>query len=464
MEGVLGGRDVLAVLPTGYGKSLIYQVAACLSSRPTLVVSPLLALMSDQRAALERCGVPVCTLDSRLRVAERRAALERIAESGTLVVLTTPESLESQDLREVLERRPPGLFCVDEAHCIAEWGHDFRPAYLRLGRARRDLGNPPALALTATATPQVQEQVCARLGLSDPVRVLASPHRPNLRLEAESVSDAARPTRAGELIRRLPRPGIVYCATVRDSAGIGAALAKARIPSAVYHGRLSKAERERAQRLFLDGRRRRVLVATSAFGMGIDKPDLRFVLHYHGPGSLEQYVQEAGRAGRDGKPSRCILLFAPEDIGIQRYLQRQGRVSESGLKRVARALEAWAGEDRAVSIAELALSAGLSQARVRTAAQVLEETGMLARDARRRLWLTVSARELRSATRDFARRERSRERYDEERLERLAEYVETHECRARFIRRYFGEADPPECGRCDRCRVRPPRVRRRRKS
>ncbi|MCZ6598052.1 MAG: RecQ family ATP-dependent DNA helicase, partial [Planctomycetota bacterium] len=344
----------------------------------------------------------------------------------------------------------PWLLCVDEAHCISEWGHDFRPAYLRLGAERDALGDPQLLALTATATPRVRDDVIERLRMRDPAVVTAPPHRGNLRLEVELVSSGSKPERAGRLIRRLKRPGIVYCATTVEAEGIWAALTKARIPCARYHGRMRKADREAAQRRYMKAKPI-VMVATSAFGMGIDKPDIRFILHYQVPGSLEQYVQEAGRAGRDGRVSRCILLYDPADLAIQRHLQRQGRASPVQLRKVARALEAWTGEGRPVVVADLALSAGVSQVVTRSMCIQLEEVGAIERDAQRRYRVAVGTKELARHGADLARRLETQRHEDEERLEVIDAYANTIGCRSAFIRRYFGEQAPPACGSCDRC-------------
>ena len=448
---MLQGRDTVVILPTGYGKSLIYQLPALLLDRPCVVVSPLIALMRDQEHSLKKRSVPVVRLDSTLKAAERRAALERIAQGGQLIVLTTPETLESAAARPALLAAQPALLCVDEAHCISEWGHDFRPAYLRLGAERRALGVPTVLALTATATPRVTADIIERLDLDDPLVLRAPPHRKNLELSVEVTPGGRKPEAAGKLIKGLPRPGIVYCSTTRAVDEIFAALTRARIPAARYHGKMTTPDRDAAQKRYMKPGRRLVMVATSAFGMGVDKPDIRYIVHYQCPGSLEQYVQEAGRAGRDGKLSKCVLLFDEKDLEIQERLSAQGRPKPVQLRRLGEALKAWAEEGRSVSTSELALSAQVPQTTTRSLCAELEQLGLLGVEDRR--WVAkVPPAELARGVEDLAGRFETLRREDSRRLRAVAEYADTEGCRSAFLRRWFGEEDPPPCGICDRCR------------
>jgi ATP-dependent DNA helicase RecQ len=417
--------------------------------RPTVVVSPLIALMADQERALRSLNVPVVVLHSGLRSAERRAALERLERGGRLVVLTTPETLEARTTAPCFERARPALLCVDEAHCISEWGHDFRPSYLRLGVAREQLGNPPALALTATATPRVRGDIAVRLRLRDPVVLVAPPYRANLRLAVEIVPGPAKSAAAAKHIRALRRPGIIYCATTTAVDQLAGALERAGIPVVRYHGKMRAADRAEAQRQFMQPSRR-LMVATSAFGMGIDKPNIRYIVHYQAPGSLEQYVQEIGRAGRDGRPAHCILLFDAADLEIHERLQALSRPTARHLARLEIAVTAWATEHRAPTGAALAYSAGVPLRIAEVLLSDFEQAGLAQRDQEGRIAVApleifqAGARDLVAKLRTF--------RYESEcRLRAVADYAQSNECRSVFLRRYFGEEQPPRCGTCDRC-------------
>ncbi len=453
MVAILEGRDALVALPTGFGKSLIYQVPAMILERPTIVVSPLIALMADQERALRSRGVPVVVLHSRLRAGERRAALDRFDRGGRLVVLTTPETLESRATAHWFERARPALLCVDEAHCISEWGLDFRPSYLRLGAVRERLGNPPALALTATATPRVQADVVERLRLRDAAVLIAPVHRKNLHLTVEIVPGPAKPAAVGRRIRRLQRPGIIYCATTAAVDQLAGALDRAGIPVVRYHGKMRAADRAAAQRSFMRPSRRLIMVATSAFGMGIDKPNIRYIVHYQAPGSLEQYLQEVGRAGRDGRPADCILLFDLADLAIQERLQAMSRPAVRHLERLEDALAAWASEQRAPTAAALAYSAGVPTRIGEVLLSDLEEDGLIERDQEGHIIVVVPLESFRAGARDLVAKLKTFRYQGERRLRTVADYAQTEQCRSIFLRQYFGEEHPPRCGTCDRCRA-----------
>jgi len=324
---VLGGKDTLLILPTGGGKSLTYQLPSLLLDRPTVVVSPLLALLEDQHQKLVEYKIPAIRLDSTVGVAERRESLARLKEGGPLLVLTTPETLAGKELGKLLEKNPPALVAVDEAHCISEWGHDFRPAYLALGQRVASLGAGTILALTATATEPVRDDIVRYLGLRDPEIIVASPHRHNLLFETRHVRGDEKLRQLAKLARRLPRPGIIYCSTTKAVEDVWLGLRLIKIPTARYHGKMTDKDRTEHQGRFMRKGKRIVMVATSAFGLGIDKPDIRYIVHYQAPASLERYLQEAGRAGRDGHQARCILLFDESDLAIQEHLLALSRLS-----------------------------------------------------------------------------------------------------------------------------------------
>ena len=322
IESVLAGRDTLAIMPSGAGKSLCYQLPTLHMRGTTVVVSPLIALMKDQADKLEERGVDAATVNSALRERERREAMRRIRSGETDFIFSTPEQLANPAFVEKLKATPIDLFVVDEAHCITQWGNDFRPAYLELGAALRALGNPTLLALTATATPDVIEDIGRQLGRPR-MRVLnAGVYRPNLYFEVLQTTNEAEKKQALLEVVRSGGAGIVYCATVRAAKALHGWLAEQGEAAQLYHGRLAGRERAERQDAFMSGAAR-TMVATNAFGMGIDRQDIRYVVHYQLPGSLEAYYQEAGRAGRDGEDARCTLLYDHADRRVQLYFARK---------------------------------------------------------------------------------------------------------------------------------------------
>lgn len=324
---------------------------------------------------------------------------------------------------------------------------------MRLGAARERLGNPPALALTATATPRVRGDIAKRLRLHDPVVLIAPAHRKNLHLTVEIVPGPQKFRAAGRRIRALRRPGIIYCATTVAVDQLAGALKRAGIPVVRYHGKMRAADRAAAQRQFMQPSRRLIMVATSAFGMGIDKPNIRYIVHYQTPGSLEQYVQEVGRAGRDGRPAQCILLFDPADLDIQERLQALSRPTIWHLERLETALAAWTTEQRAPTAAALAYSAGIPARIGEVLLSDLEQAGLVQRDQEGRIVVVVPREIFRAGARDLVAKLKTFRYEGERRLRAVADYAHSEECRSVFLRRCFGEEHPPRCGTCDRCRV-----------
>jgi ATP-dependent DNA helicase RecQ len=452
----LAGQDVLVVQPTGFGKSACYQVPSMVLARPVVLVSPLLALIRDQHEKLLARRIPVERIDGTIRGVARREALQRVASGGSLLVMTTPETLAGNELGEALGTAGVSLAAVDEAHCISEWGHDFRPAYLRLGERLRELGAPPVLALTATATQSVRDDIVKHLGMRDPEVVASSPHRANLAFEVMEISGADRLRAMARFVKRLHRPGIVYCATTKAVDDLYGALRLLRIPVHHYHGRMSAKDRNAEQELYMRPGRRTIMVATTAFGLGIDKPDIRYIVHYQAPASLEQYVQEAGRAGRDGRRADCVLLYDPKDREIHEALLQGSRVRPDQLYRIAAALAAWAGEGRVPQPDALALAAQLGERVAQALLAVLEEAGLVTLDDDG-VHITTAPAEFQEQARSLAGRFLTLRTQDGRRLDRLAEYVHAKECRAVFLRRYFGEEAGEPCGLCDICRGAPQR-------
>ena len=321
LQSIARGRSLLVVMPTGSGKSLLYQLPALLEDGLTLVVSPLIALMKDQVDDLARRGIPATFINSSLGLDEQHERMARCVAGQARILYVAPERFRSGSFLDMLRRLRVARMAVDEAHCISQWGHDFRPDYRRLKQFREEMGRPLVTALTATATPRVQQDILSSLGLAEGE---ADVHvhgfdRPNLALAVEDApSENAKNEFVLEFLRGERGPGIVYVGTRKMAEDLAAVIRTVEPTTTFYHAGMEPEERTRAQEKFLSGRAR-VAVATLAFGMGIDKRDIRFVLHYHYPGSVEQYYQEIGRAGRDDLPSRCVLLYAPADHFLREF-------------------------------------------------------------------------------------------------------------------------------------------------
>jgi ATP-dependent DNA helicase RecQ len=448
MEAVVQGRDTLAVMPTGAGKSAVYQVAGLLLPGPTVVVSPLIALQRDQIAGLlSHADAPdAVAVNSAQAAGETAAAWDAVRHGDAEFLFLSPEQLAKDEVVERLARAAPSLFVVDEAQCVAAWGHDFRPDYLRLAQAAQRVGRPTVLALTATAAPPVREEIVDRLGMEDPALVVAGFDRPNITLEVRRFLDDADKRRVVvERAAAEPKPGIVYTATRRDAEAYAADLAELGLSADAYHAGLSAGERTRAHDAFLAGETD-VVVATSAFGMGIDKEDVRFVLHASVPGSPDAYYQEIGRAGRDGGPAVAVLHYRPQDSGLQRLFATRAPDEET-LGAVAERIH---GSGAPVEPEDIGKGTDLSRRRVTAAVNLLEQAGAVHTedDGRVRAVPGTTAGDAAARASEAAR---SRTRLEQSRLAMMLEYAETTGCRRRFLLGYFGESYDAPCGACDVC-------------
>jgi ATP-dependent DNA helicase RecQ len=446
VRAVLDGRDALGILPTGGGKSVCFQLPAFLLPGLVLVVSPLISLMEDQVGRARSAGLRADFLSSATPQPQRADVVERALAGDTDLLLVAPERFRVTDFKTLLPRLPVSLLAVDEAHCISQWGHDFRPAYLRIGEVREVLP-VPILALTATATPRVRGEMTASLRLQDPVRVVGSFDRPNLCWYVRKASNHGEKVQAVDSLLRV-RTGatIVYAPTRRAVESVRRFLASRGLPALSYHAGLSPAQRTRVQKRFLEDPEP-VVVATNAFGMGIDRPDVRLVVHYQLPGSLEAYYQEAGRAGRDGQDARCLALWGPKDRLIHDAFASHSCPGEPQLRAILRwfvksfPLEAPVRLDTRM-MGRTPRSLG-GEEEFRVALRVLAQAGALLLDGD---VLTILA-----ADPDFSH-VRALRKVSEAQIIAVERYAKCSGCRRRAILRYFGDADSAgRCGRCDNC-------------
>jgi ATP-dependent DNA helicase RecQ len=452
IEAVLAGHDTLVVMSTGSGKSAIYQIAGLALDGPTIVVSPLIALQEDQLESVEETGdraLRGATINSTLSETERDLAFAGLRDGDLEFVLLAPEQLANEDTVARVREARPSLFVVDEAHCVSQWGHDFRPDYLALGEVREAIGDPVLLALTATAAPPVRSDILEVLRMREPEVIVRGFDRPNIWLGVEHFTDAERKTRALlDLVTELQPPGIVYAATQKGAESLARELSERGVRAAAYHGGMAAGRRERTQEAFMaDDGDVDVMCATIAFGMGVDKHDVRFVVHHDISESVDAYYQELGRAGRDGKPARAVLFYRQQDVGRRRFFA-SGKLDRAVLERVEGALRE---ANRPVEPGALLEDLSVSRTKLTSAVHRLEDVGL----AEVRDDGTVApegmADDVRAGIEAAARAEEDRETFERSRVEMMRGYAEEHHCRRAYILGYFGQAFDPPCGNCDNC-------------
>ena len=460
VRSVMQGRDTLAIMPTGGGKSLCYQLPAlCMEAGLTVVVSPLIALMKDQVDALQARGIPAAAVNSALGAEEYRQVMLDLARGALRILYVAPERFGAEGFMRRLCEQRVCLLAVDEAHCLSQWGHDFRPDYLRLGRVREALGMPPIVALTATATEAVRQDIVGSLRLAEPAVIISGFGRENL--DFAIVHCEGRQEKFARIRKTIARwrTGIIYCSTRKNVMAVYREIMQAGANAVAYHAGLTDEEREAAQNAFIS-RRADMVVATNAFGMGIDRSDVRFVTHFEIPGSVEAYYQEAGRAGRDGEPAYCELLFNHADLKTQEFFYEGSNPSLSLIRLLYHLLKLRCdpqSHEVLLTVDELTEQLGkeVNPMAVSSALAVLVHAGAIARaDVPGK---NVKVTRLLRPEASFDELQIDRERLEEKarrdhlKIEAITRYAYSAGCRQKWILDYFGEAEAQPCGHCDAC-------------
>jgi ATP-dependent DNA helicase RecQ len=451
IENVLAGKDTLAVMPTGAGKSLCYQLPALHLAGMTIVVSPLISLMKDQTDKLEEKGLDVANLNSSVSESEQRESLEQVERQASDFIFTTPERLTDAGFLETIKDKQIDFVVVDEAHCISQWGHDFRPAFLEIRAALKQLKNPPILALTATATPEVIEDIKRQLERPQMLVVNSGIFRPNLIFEVvHTTNDLEKREHLAKFLRETEGSKIIYCATVKAVEEVFDFLEKVGIAAEKYHGKLGAKQRHETQDRFMSGEIE-TIVATNAFGMGVDKADIRAVVHWQIPGSLESYYQEAGRAGRDGEPARCVLLYDTRDRRVQQFFLGGRYPSADDILTIYQTLENFSTAANMTQIQET-IGDAVAKTKTRVALNLLKDAKILREKRGGKFELAkrdLNDTEIKQIAEEYVEKGET----DREKLERMMLYAQSAFCRWRILSEYF-EAESEEiekCGCCDNC-------------
>lgn len=451
IEAVLSGHDTLAVMPTGSGKSAIYQIAALLTPGSTVVVSPLVALQHDQVKSISEQEVGEAALvNSTIPDTDREDVFEQLEEGDLEFLFLAPEQFSNPETLDRLQSADLSLFVVDEAHCISAWGHDFRPDYLRLGQVVEALGHPRILALTATAAPLVQREIVERLNMQQAKTIVQGFDRPNIWLSAERFEeDEEKQSHLIQQVIRIEKPGIIYVATRKHAEELAKRLKQEGLSAEFYHAGLKVAERKQVETAFMQDELQ-VLVATTAFGMGVDKPNIRFVFHAEVSDSLDSYYQEIGRAGRNGEPAKAMLFYNPSDLNLKRFLSSSGQIKTDHIEQVIVAL---ASLKQPISLKDLQARVDLSRTKLRSVLNHLTELDVIQTVPSGEIAVAQQGQDIHQIVEAVLQTQNQQQQFERSRLEMMRGYAEVRGCRREYLLNYFGEQFQSPCQTCDNCKA-----------